>query len=699
MYLTILKLGVVERKSLTSSPYNENYVKSNHIGLNFSHTLRDIDQFTATSQHFKEFGVYTKHLENRFKTSKYMAFWKEERRRCLEGYHIGRDFITGYYYWYLNYMPIEKVVYTEEDHAAIREGKKVSGDRIVSFPSMWDYDYHFYHYIEEAEQSGEHGLVLKSRGKGYSYKGASMALRNYFLIRDSKTYIVAGDKTYLDGSDAIMTRAFNMREFVNEHTAFFKHSQKKNTTLHMRASKEVIYKGQKLEKGYKSSIIGLSVKDNADKVRGQRGKLMIFEEAGSNPQLVKAWQIARESFEQDSVVFGLMLGFGTSGDDMKSFRGLKEMFYKPGAYNIHGIPDIWSKRPTTKTAFFCPAYTNINGFTDRNGNTDIYNAYEIEEDKFDEMRLNRAEPASIIQRRMERPKHPEEALLRRAVSDFPIQKLRDRLAELQTNDTEREAKWVGRMTLTSEGKAEFIYDPNVIEISEYPHDKSMPSTGAIVIWEKPVKDREGKVPSFMYLAGTDPYDHDKSTTDSLGSTLIANKVTGVIVAEYTGRPSKSTEYYEQLRLLLMYFNAVTNYENNLLGFKNYIVGKRQSYLLLPAPEIVRKTSKSSTIDREFGTPGLTGIFTLGKELVNEYLQRKVFENEDIEYVHTIKSVALLQELIDYNDDDNFDRIIALFMLLIHLEERKDIVVRNNIREAYSIEEDSFFDKLLYGEID
>ena len=66
----------------------------------------------------------------------------------------------------------------------------------------------------------------------------------------------------------------------------------------------------------------------------------------------------------------------------------------------------------------------------------------------------------------------------------------------------------------------------------------------------PYEDSEGNIPYGMYLAGTDPYDHDDSTTSSLGSTIILNKLTNRVVAEYTGRPDTANQYYENVRRLL-----------------------------------------------------------------------------------------------------------------------------------------------------
>jgi hypothetical protein len=49
--------------------------------------------------------------------------------------------------------------------------------------------------------------VLKSRQRGYSFKGASMLVRNYMLIPGSKNFAVASEQKFLVG-DGLLTKAW-----------------------------------------------------------------------------------------------------------------------------------------------------------------------------------------------------------------------------------------------------------------------------------------------------------------------------------------------------------------------------------------------------------------------------------------------------------------------------------------------------------
>lgn len=91
----------------------------------------------------------------------------------------------------MNYSPIIKrvdVQYTD------RFGNvRIRRDRVLDFPDFWDGDYYFFQAVEEAEQQGKHLAVLKARKKGFSFKGSSMLVRNYALVKESKNFAIASE--------------------------------------------------------------------------------------------------------------------------------------------------------------------------------------------------------------------------------------------------------------------------------------------------------------------------------------------------------------------------------------------------------------------------------------------------------------------------------------------------------------------------
>src|SRR5574344_403027 len=119
------------------------------------------------------------------------------------------------------------------------------------------------------------------------------------------------------------------------------------------------------------------------------------------------------------------------------------------------------------------------------------------------------------------------------------------------------------------------------DIVNFPLPKDHKPDGSIVIWEYPIKDP----PFGLYIAGCDPYDHDDSFTNSLGSMFIYKRFKSgeawneVIVAEYSGRPATAEDYYENARKLLIFYNARLLFENERKGIYPYFTNKHSDYLL------------------------------------------------------------------------------------------------------------------------
>lgn len=78
--------------------------------------------------------------------------------------------------------------------------------------------------------------------------------------------------------------------FLNDKTdgGFFKLRQVSDTSLLKKSSYYKYVNGQKVEDGWMSQIEGI-VADKPSKVRGDRAEIVMFEEAGSNPVLLKSF--------------------------------------------------------------------------------------------------------------------------------------------------------------------------------------------------------------------------------------------------------------------------------------------------------------------------------------------------------------------------------------------------------------------------
>lgn len=667
--------------------------------VDFNKRIKNTIKFSPAAEFFKKHKCYT--LAPRG-TTDYNNYWDQETERCLKGYTApDGDSITGYHYFYLNYSPIMKlkeVSYTDR-YGNVRTRR----ERALDFPRFWDYDYYYYNAIEQAEDDGKHMAVLKSRQRGYSFKGASMLVRNYELIAGSKNFAVASEQKFLIG-DGLLTKAWQIMDFIDKHTDWAKQRLVSTRMERVAGYKVTDEFGKQTEQGYMSSITGITLKNDPERIRGTRGKLVLWEEGGKFPGLLDAWRIEQPSVEtDDGVAFGLMIAFGTGGTEGSSFTGLKELFYKPEAYNVLAFPNIWDDNAEqTKCGFFVPSWSNLESF-DENGNY-IYmdpdgnslkeKAVENLIEQRNKIRDGGASQQSIDRFISERPIKPREAVLELGKNIFPRKLLLDQLTRLRTNTKLRNMKHIVDLNWDGNGQITAT-EKKTGDITEYPLKKGDKPHGSIVIWEYPIKDP----PFGLYIGGCDPYDHDDSFTNSLGSVFIFKRVkageawTDVIVAEYSGRPDTAEEYYENVRKLLVFYNARLLFENERKGIYPYFTNKHCDYLLADQPDkIISEVFKDSKVQRRKGCHMTKAIRAYGEGLILEWLLEEYEPGHP--NVERIYSEPLIEELIENDGVKNVDRVIALCMVMIYREELYQVKVSKSQEQNKQVE---LFDMPLFGQ--
>lgn len=508
-----------------------------------------------------------------------------------------------------------------------------------------------------------------------SYKGGSMACRNFYLIPNSKTFIYASNKQYLT-DDGILTKAWDYMDFIDKNTAWGK-KRSVNTQMRRRAgfyTKDDY--GNVIEMGYKSEIIGVTLKDNPDVVRGKKANLIMFEEGGSFSELGAAWQIARPSVEVDGIAFGTMIVWGTGGDEGSAFETMKDMFYNPDGYNCLGFDNIWDETATTnKCGFFVPQYTNLDIrdkdgkriYMDDDGNTFKKKSLEHILAERQVVITNATSNAAVDRYVAERPITPAEAMLEFNGNIFPKKELQEQLSLLRTNKKLQNHKQVGDLIQQPDGTIKWVIKKTG-DITHYPlrtkRDEVTGAlvgddpTGSIVIWEHPNKDASAG----LYIAGIDSYDYDESSTTSLGSCFIYKRIqsieqySDIIVAEYTGRPKSAEEFYENVRKLLLYYNARAMYENQNKGIFVYFTNKHCDYLLADQPDIINDIVGNSKVNRKKGCHMNKQIKQWGEGLIKDWLNDE--NSAGKKNLYNIMSEPLLEELIAYNDVGNFDRCLT-----------------------------------------
>tara|TARA_B100001094_G_scaffold80468_1_gene76694 strand:+ start:3153 stop:5117 length:1965 start_codon:yes stop_codon:yes gene_type:complete len=649
------------------------------------------DEFRKAALEYMDSGVYTRALPG---TKDYYEYWDEQRHKCVYGYTVDDVTITGNHYFYLNFCPIDRSV--EE----ILPDGTVLAKRERTFPAFYDGDFKYFTAVDTCRKSNRHMTVLKARRKGYSYKAAAMLARNYFLIRNSKNYVFAGQKEYLIG-DGLLSKAWEILSFVDNNTAWTQPRLKDREMNKMSGYKKNV-NGADVELGMKSMIMGVSLKDNPDKVRGKAGELIFFEEAGAFPGLLKAWEVAMPTMRQGANTLGTMIAFGTGGTEGADFEGMEELFYNPDSYDCLAFENVWDAGARgTYCGHFVPIYENLEGFIDKDGNSNMDKAVAFEE----ENRIKKKgtnDPKALDQYIAEHPMNPREATLQISANLFDIASLQEHYNNVKVNKLDRVGT-SGKLYFGKDNKIEFRLDGDAKPIMRYPHRKEDDLDGAIVIYESPYKNEKQQVPVNLYIICHDPYGQNQSAdSSSLGSCYVLKRVNNIsrpddmIVASYVGRPHSQDEYNRNMFMLADYYNAKIGFENDRGEVIAYARRHRKLHKLQEEFEMLdKKDLRSKTVKRQYGMHTTEARKRQGELYIRDWLNTVRSTNEDgsqILNMHKIYDLALLQELIKFNHMGNFDRVMSLMVGMYHTRELYNAEVKETLEDAAS---SKWFDQNYY----
>jgi hypothetical protein len=226
-------------------------------------------------------------------------------------------------------------------------------------------------------------------------------------------------------------------------------------------------------------------------------------------------------------------------------------------------------------------------------------------------------------------------------------------------------------------------------ISNFPLKNSDQKDAPVVIYEFPIDNP----PYGLYVAGVDPYRQGKSAySSSLGSVYIykrmhaisGEKYQDMFVASYCARPDKKETWEEQARLLIKYYNARTLCENDEISFIDYMIAKGDAHYLERQPQWLMEVVPNTTVRREYGIHRSSEkIRDFLHGCLIKYSEGVIFVDKDEQgnVTSEIKGMAkifdpvLLEEMIQYNESGNFDRIIAAELAIAQAMKMDPIIGR------------------------
>jgi len=641
--------------------------------------FKNTKEFSYLAERYNKTGLYTNAIPG---TIEYVEFWQDVKDKCLNGFtnSCGQK-ITGQHFFYLNFCPILGL-------------NEKTGKKSKIFPRFIDLDYEFFWMVEYCRINQKSLVAVKGRRQGWSYKAAAICTHEFYFYPDSKAVIGAFFSSF---SQNTMNMVIDNSNFINTNTEFRK---QRNPDLKdfIKARYQATVGGVKVWKGYNSEVRSISFKDNPTAAVGLSASWLILDEAGVFNNITDTYGYTEPLIKDGSTYTGVSLVFGSSGDMDSGSKYFYEMFTNPDKYNMLSFEDPFN--PNARIGFFSSATKGRLGVC-LNPESRWYNQPMVDKDgnsnqeaALDDIEFLRAkakhglDPKAIHNITTQFPTSWKEAFLRNKGNVFGSPEMLEWLGTLENTPSLRGQAQKGELYFDG-GDLKWRPNDELVHLIDFPLRKDPKSgegfttNGCAVIWEHPEKDVNGQVPNYLYIAGCDPYDQDKSESGSLGSFFVykrfykAGSTHDIIVAEYTSRPDTAEEFYEVCRKLCIYYNSKVLYENQLKGLKVYFEQKNSLMYMCEQPGIIKDMIKDSRVQRGYGihmnrgSNGASGI----KDQCELYLKKWLYEEIDgptegskICRFQTIKSIPLLKELIAYDREINTDRVIAVMLCVLQTYE-------------------------------
>ena len=652
-------------------------------------TFEDADWFRQPALFFLKNNCYTFLRPNSNPNSEYRKYWDREIDRCYNGLLRETDgmYIPGYLYWFLNYCPMMINKYKEGQKKAIRtEGFA------YFFEGIW----WRYLYLKNARDKGHHAVELAKRGCAKSYGLAAIMSHNLIIgeSEESKrrtiTVLTAYQKEYLkDDKDGTLSKFVPILSFLSKNTPFprLMLKQSSNEMTWQMGYKDEYGRNQ----GSLNQVMGVSAKDDSDKLRGKRGYIL-FEEFGNFPSLLDLYDVTRKSVEDGDYTFALMYLIGTANNKEANFQSAKTLLYATESYNIESLKNVYDKKGQGRDTFgfFFPSYINRAGCYNKSGISDVVKALL-------QVLMNRykakygADPTSVLRVIAEDPITPAEAIIKVKDAYFPVAALNERAQQLDTNPHIYDDIYVGELFFNNSNQVEFRPTGD-IPIRKFPVDND--TKGALEIYAMPEKDSTGIVFDNRYILGYDPINNDQAESHSLASVFVFDLFTDRIVAEFTGRTEFADDMHEIVRKLCLFYNGKVLYESNIKGCYSYMEKVHSTYLLADTPQYLRDKQiikYSGFGSSAKGVSATAPVNNFANRLIKDWFNKLVpiertDENGNKEIIQTpslylLKTRALIEEAIQFNPEINVDRIRALGMVMLYREEYIILYGNNLNRES------------------
>lgn len=614
----------------------------------------------------------------------FKAYWRREKDRMMYGFWIANEQvkIPGRLYFHTVYWKI--AAYLEKE---IR-GKTRKIREIIT-PYLLDTVWDIFVDLEQCTEDGKFYDLVGSRDFGKSITAASCAGWQYTLFERSESVISGGASNYIKlATDKIEDGLINLHPLLKKQRL---RSDWKDEILAGWKDKFTQLPDEK------SSFSSIKVRnyENGNKTmaaNGTRPGFHLIDEIGTIPNLIGCVKDSDGCWwsgggDKPSC---LVMKAGTGGD-MEVGAEAAEMFFNPDAYNTLAFDN--PEQPGTKMGRFISAlrakmkykepwtlyrylkekcgYENLVPHPDLDieilvSNEDrAYNEWWLPEYR---KAVSSGNSKTVLKFKAYWPLKASDSFLVLSKNDYNVEAAQKQQQHIRGNNISSSL-----VTLIHDGtKITHRFCPEgILPITEFPV-KTQSKDAPIQIWEFPIQD----APFGLYVAGVDNYRQGKAEySDSLGVVYIFKRMHDItaetyqdmFVAAYAARPDSPDKWNEQARMLIKYYNAQTLCENDDMTFINYMIAKGDGHYLVDQPQWLKLYVPNTTVQRDKGIHRSSEkIRDMLRAGLKNYMDAviNVVKDENNSVIKELLGVTrvydpmLLEEIIKFNEDGNFDREVA-----------------------------------------
>ena len=590
-------------------------------------------------------------------------FFDFHRELCLNGAMMGGTYINPFLYWHLNIWHTEVDIIDSYGRIAQKYAN----------PLLRDNEWLVTNEIDRAQQEKRGLVILGIRRFAKSVIEASYIAWGATFDENSQN-IIAG----LNAPDIklITDKIDKGLNFIPEYWRWqrIEDNWKNQVTLGIKTKS-----GERIP--FSSILIrNLDEGNNEEAIAGTKPRKLIIDEIGKG-NFLRGLQAAIPGFTTP-------YGWGCSpiltgtGGDMKKFMDAKSLMFDVDNFNfltynnakddkrIHGLFISHKYRMEAKEDSTLATYLNISGKSDLH-NVKMLVSNEEKATEITNRDLERLKKAgdriAYLKEKMYYPQEVDDIFLNEDTNIFDIESAKRQKSRLLQQER------TGTPVILFSGEKGIEHEfTDKLPISNFPLKNSDLKEAPIVIYEFPIDNP----PYGLYVAGVDPYRQGKSAySTSLGSVYIykrmheisGEKYQDMFVASYCARPDKKETWEEQARLLIKYYNARALCENDDISFIEYMKAKGDAHYLERQPEWLKEIVPNTTVKRDYGIHrSAAKVIDYLHTCLKKYMESPIFveKNDAGEVIREVLGVSkifdpvLLEEIIQYNDQGNFDRIVA-----------------------------------------